>query len=134
MGKTTLRPLPAVLARVETCEREHVRLKRIGAVVLLVAAAGLLCALSAGGQQKAKGGNTSACKLGDTWEPNCYETLVRARPTVESKTEYVARVAGHFCKPKSTLWKSKPDSAKEWPTSRTRNSSKSTISLTAYER
>jgi len=73
-----------------------VRLKRIGAVVLLVAAAGLLCALSAGGQQKAKGGNTSACKLGDTWEPNCYETLVRARPTVESKTEYVARVAGHF--------------------------------------
>src|SRR5713226_2167766 len=93
MGKTIFRPLPAVLARVETCERENARLKRIGAVVLLVAAAGLLCALSAGGQQKANGGNTSGCKLGATWEPNCYETLVRARPTVESKTEYLARVA-----------------------------------------
>jgi len=85
MGKTTFRPLPAVLARVETCERENARLKRIGAVVLLVATAGLLCALSAGGQQKAKSGNTSGCKLGDTWEPNCYETLVRARPTVGAK-------------------------------------------------
>src|SRR5258708_689446 len=133
-GKNDLRPLPAVLARVETCEREHVRLKRIGAVVLLVAAAGLLCALSAGGQQQDKSGNTNACELGDNLEPNCHETLVRARPSEESQTDYVAPVTGHFCKPKSTLWKSKPDSAKEWPTSRTRNSSKSTISLTAYER